>query len=79
MLVLTRKPGEKVVIGNNIIVTVIKSEGDQVRLAFEAPSQVRILREEIRQRENRATVAESQSAASKGDVFELVLSAQQSE
>jgi carbon storage regulator len=53
MLVLTRKPGEKVVIGENIVLTVIKAEGNQVRLAFEAPDQVRILREELRERRDR--------------------------
>jgi len=79
MLVLTRKPGEKVVIGNNIILTVIKSEGNQVRLAFEAPPQVRILREEVLEREKRALLADSQPVDSEGDVFELVLAAQQSE
>ena len=43
MLVLTRKLGEKVVLGNNIVVTVIKVEGNQVRLGFAAPDEVRIV------------------------------------
>ncbi len=47
MLVLTRKPGEKVVLDNNIVVTVIKVEGNQVRLGFAAPDQVRIVRAEL--------------------------------
>jgi carbon storage regulator len=47
MLVLSRKPGEKVVIGSKIKVTVVEVKGDRVRLAFEAPDQVRILRAEL--------------------------------
>ena len=47
MLVLTRKPGEKVVIGNGITVTVVEVQGNRVRLAFDAPDQVRILRGEL--------------------------------
>lgn len=47
MLVLSRKPGEKVVIGNNITLTVIEINGNRVRIAFDAPDQVRILRSEL--------------------------------
>jgi carbon storage regulator CsrA len=47
MMVLSRKPGEKVVIGGGITVTVVEVKGNRVRLAFEAPDQVRILRAEI--------------------------------
>jgi carbon storage regulator CsrA len=47
MLFLSRKPGEKVVIAESIIVTVVAVLGKQVRLRFEAPERVRILRAEI--------------------------------
>jgi len=47
MLVLTRKPGETVVLGNSIRVTVIESSSGTVRLGFEAPEEVSIYREEI--------------------------------
>jgi len=47
MLVLSRKPGEKVVIGNGVTVTVVSVLGNKVRLAFDAPDQVRILRAEL--------------------------------
>ena len=47
MLVLTRKPGERLVIGNNIVVTVVSVRNGQVRLGFEAPREVSIRREEI--------------------------------
>ena len=48
MLSLTRKEGEKVLIGEDIIVTVIAIGANRVRLGFEAPSSVKIHREELR-------------------------------
>ncbi len=47
MLVLSRRPGEKVVIGNGITLTVVEIRGNQVRLGIDAPDQVRILRGEL--------------------------------
>lgn len=47
MLVLSRKPGESVVIGGNITVTVVEVRGNRVRLAFDAPHEVCILRGEL--------------------------------
>ena len=47
MLVLTRKPEEKIIIGDNIVVTVVKVTGDRVRLGFEAPPDINIVRSEL--------------------------------
>lgn len=47
MLVLSRKPGEKVIIGGGITVTVLEVIGNRVRLGFQAPEHVRILRAEL--------------------------------
>ncbi len=47
MLVLTRRPGERITIGDDIIVTVISAGGGQVRLGITAPRSVQVLREEI--------------------------------
>ena len=47
MLALSRKPGEQVVIGNDITLTVVEVKGNRVRLAFDAPDQVRIRRAEL--------------------------------
>jgi carbon storage regulator len=47
MLVLCRKPGEKVVIGNGIIITVVAVTGNRVRVSIDAPDDVRILRSEL--------------------------------
>jgi len=47
MLVLSRKPGEQVVIGNGITITVVEVRGNRVRLAFDAPDQLGIWRAEL--------------------------------
>ncbi len=47
MLVLSRKPGEKIIIGNDITLTVVEVKGNRVRLAFDAPNQICILRGEL--------------------------------
>ena len=50
MLILTRRVGETVVIGNDVDVTVLGVKGNQVRLGVKAPRDVTVHREEIFQR-----------------------------
>jgi len=50
MLVLTRKPGEAIVIGDGITVTVVEVKGERVRLGFTAPAEVAIHREEVKRK-----------------------------
>jgi carbon storage regulator len=59
MLILTRRPGERVVIDEEIMVTVMEISGNLVRLGFSAPDGVSIYREEIWQ-----AVKEENQAAS---------------
>ena len=47
MLVLTRKPGEKVIINNNIIITVVRLRDNKVRLGLEAPKEINVARSEL--------------------------------
>lgn len=47
MLVLSRKPHEKLHIGDDIVVTVVSISGGRVRLGFEAPAEVKVYRSEI--------------------------------
>ena len=47
MLVLSRKLGERLVIGDRIVVTVVKLDNGQVRLGIEAPREIAVYREEI--------------------------------
>lgn len=65
MLILSRKVGESVTIGNDIVVKVVSLSGNQIRLGITAPREVRVLREEIfeaMQAENRAAAAATDSA-----------------
>jgi carbon storage regulator len=65
MLILTRRPGERVVIGDDILVTVMGVSGHTVRLGIAAPGGVPIYREEIWlavREENRAAAEASPDA-----------------
>ena len=62
MLVLSRRIGESIVIGNEVVVRVIDVRGDQVRIGIDAPRDVQIHREEVflelqRENESAATAA----------------------
>ena len=47
MLVLTRRVGEKIVISNDICITIVEVNGDRVRVGIEAPKSVRVDRHEV--------------------------------
>lgn len=60
MLILSRRVGECITIGNDIVVKIVEISGNQIRLGIEAPREVRVLREEVlsaMQEENRAAAA----------------------
>lgn len=59
MLVLTRKPRQQIMIGDNIVINVVEVQGDNVRIAIDAPREVKIYRGEI----YRAIQEENQKAA----------------
>lgn len=62
MLVITRKAGERINLGDDITVTVLEVSGSSVRIGIEAPADVRIFRHEIWEaaaRENRAAAETS--------------------
>ncbi len=49
MLVLTRRAGESVMIGDDVVVTVLETRGDVVRIGIKAPRSVQVHREEVYQ------------------------------
>lgn len=49
MLVLTRKTEEKIRINHNIVITILRIDGGRVRVGIEAPSEVPIVRGELRE------------------------------
>jgi carbon storage regulator len=50
MLVLSRKRGEAIVIGDNVTISILAVEGDRVKVGIAAPAEVPVHRSEIRQR-----------------------------
>ena len=59
MLALTRRIGERIIIGDDIVVTVVDIKGDNVRLSIDAPRNVKIYRAELYE----AIIAENRQAA----------------
>ena len=47
MLVLSRKPGEKILVGENVTITIVRIGPNTVRLGIEAPRDMNIVREEL--------------------------------
>lgn len=71
MLALTRKVGERIVIGDNIVVTVVSIKGDSIRITVDAPKEIKIYRGEIFD----AIAAENKKAAVLNDLSDLDMSA----
>lgn len=67
MLALTRKVGERIVIGDNIVVTVVSIKGDNIRMTIEAPKEIKIYRGEIFD----AIAAENKEAAVPNELSDL--------
>jgi carbon storage regulator len=67
MLVLSRKSGESIVIGNDVVITILEVRGGQIRIGVDAPRNLAVHRAEIYeqvQAENRAAAASTDLKAS---------------
>ena len=53
MLVLTRKLGEQIVIGDNIVISVVSVGSDRVKIGITAPAEVPVYRQEVQMRIDR--------------------------
>jgi carbon storage regulator len=65
MLVLTRRAGESVMIGDDVVITVLEARGDVIRLGIQAPRDVQVHREEVYrelQEANRAAASPTEDA-----------------
>jgi carbon storage regulator len=69
VLVLTRHPGESVMVGDDVVITVLEVRGDVVRVGIEAPRSIRVHREEVYRELQRANL---EAALSSGDVVRAV-------
>ena len=73
MLVLSRQRDESIIIGDNVVVTIVDIRGDKVRLGINAPSEIPVHRQEVYEairRENRqaSQLQPAGKAASSGQV-----------
>lgn len=68
MLILTRRVGETLMIGDQVTVTVLGVKGNQVRMGINAPKDLAVHREEIFQRLQGKDAAASDSAVASGSV-----------
>ena len=71
MLILTRRVGESLVIGDDVTVTVLGVRGNQVRLGVNAPKDVAVHREEIYQRIQNEKDAENSTESSEKDDIDV--------
>jgi carbon storage regulator len=77
MLVLTRKPGEKIRIGPEITLTLLEIQGNRVRIGIEAPAHVTVLRGELKDLEPVILPGSEQSPKSAPAPFRLPPSARE--
>jgi carbon storage regulator len=47
MLILSRKIGERIIIGDDVVISIVEVRGDQVKLGIEAPRNVKVFRQEV--------------------------------
>jgi carbon storage regulator len=47
VLIITRRPGEKIMLGDDVVIEVIEVSGSSVRVGIEAPKSIPVYREEI--------------------------------
>ncbi len=66
MLILTRRVGETIIIGDDVIITVLGIKGNQVRIGINAPKDVSVHREEIYQRIQQEKNTTTTSGGSEG-------------
>jgi carbon storage regulator len=72
MLVLTRKPGERVLIGDDIVVTILDARGDGIRIGIDAPRGIRIQRDEVVKAVTEANQEATEQAAGTADPETLI-------
>ena len=61
MLVLSRKRDESIIIGDNIVVTVVDIRGDKVRLGIQAPTEIPVHRQEVYEAIQKENMRQAQS------------------
>jgi carbon storage regulator len=72
MLILSRKINESIILGDNIVVSVVDIKGDQVKIGISAPKEVKVYRKEVFeaiQNENKAAVIKAVDMPDLGQIL----------
>jgi carbon storage regulator len=73
MLILTRRIDEKIVIDNNIVISVLAVEGDKVKIGIDAPKEISVLRQELWEAiQEQNQIAEKLASGSEPTEFEAL-------
>ena len=70
MLILTRKVGESIVIGDDIIIKVVETGKNNIRIGIDAPREITVLRQEVYE-----SIQQENILSSKGDKFDITRAA----
>jgi carbon storage regulator len=70
MLVLSRRPKERIKIGDSVVVTVLEIRGNKVRIGIDTPTDIRVLRTELRDRVSAASENSSRAVVAPKDAYE---------
>lgn len=73
MLVLSRKQNERILVGDSVVVTIVRVSGDRVRIGIEAPADVRVLRDELHASGIKSEIAVAHEPAGAERIIELRL------
>ena len=76
MLILTRRVGESIVVGDDIVLTVFEVRGDAVRIGIDAPRSVRVNRKEVYEEIQRSN---EQAVSTSDDTLDALRSAIEAE
>ena len=73
MLIITRKPGQKITIGDETVVTLVEIKDNQVRLGIEAPRHISVHRQEVYDRIKKENLASAEiNAADMGEATSIL-------
>lgn len=72
MLILARKNGQKIIINDNIEITILESKNDNCKIAIEAPKDVKVYREEVYKQIKSSNKKSTTSLSDLGQIAELM-------
>jgi carbon storage regulator len=73
VLVLTRKYGEQIIIGDDIVITVLEGRGDSIRIGVEAPGHISVKRAEVYEAVSAENLAAAETGADTADSLRKAL------